>query len=75
MSKSDLIKRICDHMALLGFGLLLSWIVIALILFGKVTIVEDVIAVKIIDLVCVLGLAGYALYRIRDLFKDVKKER
>jgi hypothetical protein len=75
MSKSDLIKRIADHLALLGFGLLLTLIVVGLILAGKVTIIEDVIAVRWLDLVCVLGLVGYAVYRIRDLFKDVKKVR
>lgn len=74
MSKRELIKRIADHLLLLGFGLLLTWIVIALIIFGKVTIVEDIFIIKLVDLICVIGITGYAIYRIATLFKEVRKE-
>lgn len=73
MDRKELLKRIADHMALLVFGLLMLWIVIALNLFGKVTLIEDVKAVRILDLVCVVGLVGYPLYRLRDLHKELKK--
>jgi len=73
MSKKELIKRIADLMALLVFGFLMLWVVIALNLFGKVTFIEDVIAVRILDVVCVLALVGYAIYRLRDLHHELKQ--
>jgi Na+/H+ antiporter NhaA len=73
VTKRELIKRIIDRLALLGTGLLLSLIVTGLLIFGKVTIIENISAIKILDGICVIGILGYALYRIISLFKEIKE--